>query len=270
MGLSIAAGVAFFDHAPEGARGPPLVLVHGAGGTHRAWPESLRTLAGRRVIAVDLPGHGQAPPPGERSIGAYAGAMLGLLDALGIPVAVVGGHSMGGAIALTLALGAPERVAGLVLVGTGARLRVHPAMLALTADPARAEEAARAMAMASLRPGAAEEEREALAREVAAQAPGVLHGDLSACDAHDVLARLGEIRAPALVVVGREDVLTPPKYAAFLRERLPGTGLLEVPGAGHMVALEAAGPVTAAVAGATAVRWISETWTRSRPPIASK
>jgi pimeloyl-ACP methyl ester carboxylesterase len=171
-----------------------------------------------------------------------------MLDALGIPRAVVGGHSMGGAIALTLALEAPDRVAGLLLVGTGARLRVAPAMLEATADPARAAEAAGAMAAFSFGPGATEADRAALAREVAAQPPGVLHGDLSACDVFDAMERLGSIRAPALVVAGLEDRLTPPRYAAFLRERLPGAGMLEVPGAGHMVALEAPAEVTAAAA----------------------
>ena len=62
------------------------------------------------------------------------------------------------------------------------------------------------------------------------------------------MARLGTIRAPAFVVVGEEDRLTPPKYASFLRERLPGDGLLLVRGAGHMVAIEAPAEVAAAAA----------------------
>jgi pimeloyl-ACP methyl ester carboxylesterase len=248
MGLSIAAGVAFWDHAPEGARGAPLLLVHGAGGTHLHWPEALRTLPGRRVLAVDLPGHGQAPLPGETTIPGYAGAILGMLDTLGIPRAVVAGHSMGGAIALSLAMDAPGRVAGLFLVGTGARLRVAPAILAGSADPARAAETAEAMAAFSFGPAASAEERATLARGVAAQPAGVLHDDFAACDAFDAMARLGSIRAPAFVVVGEEDRLTPPKYSAFLRERLPGEGMLLVPGAGHMVATEAPEEVTAAAA----------------------
>lgn len=248
MGLSIAAGVAFWDHAPEGASGAPLLLVHGAGGTHLHWPESIRTLPGRRVLPVDLPGHGQAPPPGEQDVAAYAGALLGLLDALGIPRVVVAGHSMGGAIALTLALAAPERVAGLFLVGTGARLRVAPAILTASADPARAAEVADAVAAASFGTATGEGERTEFARGVAAQPRGVVHGDFTACDAFDVVDRLGEVQAPAFVVVGSEDRLTPPKYAALLRARLPGEGMLVVPGAGHMVAREAPAEVAGAAA----------------------
>ena len=83
---------------------------------------------------------------------------------------------------------------------------------------------------------------------MAAQPRGVVHGDFTACDAFDVMDRLGAVRAPAFVVVGREDRLTPPKYAALLRARLPGEGMLVVPGAGHMVACEAPAEVAGAAA----------------------
>ncbi len=248
MGLSIAEGVAFWDHAPEGARGSPLLLVHGAGGAHLQWPELLRELPGRRVIAVDLPGHGQAPPPGERTVSGYARALLGLLDALGIPRAVVAGHSMGGAIALSLAMEAPDRVAGLFLVGTGARLRVSPAILEASGDPARSAEVAGVIADSSFGSAASPDQRAAHARGVAAQPAGIVHGDFTACDGFDAMRELDRVKARAFVVVGSEDRFTPPRYSAFLRERLPGKGMLVVPGAGHMVASEAPGEVTAAAA----------------------
>ncbi|HEX9052094.1 MAG TPA: alpha/beta hydrolase, partial [Anaeromyxobacter sp.] len=225
-----------------------VVLVHGAGASSADWPAELRALPGRRVLALDLPGHGAAPGPPGASIVERAAAVEALLDAEGIAAAVVAGHSMGGAVALTLALERPARVAGLVLVATGARLRVAPDALALSASPEGLALAAGAMADRSCGPGASDETRAARAREIAATPPGLLHADLSACDAFDVMARLGELRVPALVVCGTEDRLTPPRYAAFLAERIAGARLVQVPGAGHLVMLEAPRAVAGAIA----------------------
>lgn len=242
-----AAGLFHSDSGPARAGGPPLVLVHGAGGTHRHWPEEVRGLPGRRAVAVDLPGHGASPGPAPETVPGLAAGVLALLDALAVPRAVVAGHSMGGAVALALALEAPARVAGLVLVGTGARLRVAPAILQATADPAALAAAAESMAQWSFGPSAGPDLRRALAEGLLANAPGVVHGDFAACDAFDVTARLGEIRAPALVLCGSEDRLTPPKYSELLRDRIAGARLELVPGAGHMVMLEAPAAVARAV-----------------------
>jgi pimeloyl-ACP methyl ester carboxylesterase len=248
--VSARAGrLACTDSRPPGAAGSPLVLVHGAGGSRLHWPEAVCALPGRRVVALDLPGHGDSPGPAASSISAYAGEVLAALDALGLARAVLGGHSMGGAIALTIALEAPARVAGLVLVATGAKLRVSPLILEATADPATLASAARTMAEHAFGPGAAAALREEFARGLAATPPGVAHGDFRACDAFDVMARLGELRTPALVVCGGDDRLTPPKYAELLRDRIAGARLELVPGAGHMVMLEEPARVAAAVEG---------------------
>jgi len=241
--------VAGIHHTDTGGPGLPLLLLHGAGGTLRHWPAELRSLPGRRVVAVDLGGHGDSPPPGQRSIGAYARSVLGLCDALGIGSAALAGHSMGGAIALTLALEAPARVAALALLGTGARLRVAQAILEATADAEKHRAFAEVSAGFALGEGASPALRREFVEGWRASLPAVTHGDFSACDAFDVLARLGEIRCPTLVICGTADRLTPQKYAEALRDRIAGARLTAVSGAGHMVQLEAPGAVAAALDG---------------------
>src|SRR2546430_629337 len=95
------------------APGAPPLLVPCSGGSHLDWPGSLRRIAGRRVLTIDLPGHGRSPLPGRQSVTAYAFDVIGLFDTLAIPAAVIVGHSLGGAIAQQLALFQPDRVAGL-------------------------------------------------------------------------------------------------------------------------------------------------------------
>lgn len=232
------AGCLVVHDSGDAGPGLPLLLVHGVGGHAGQWPGGLLSLGGRRVVAVDLPGHGSSKAPPERSVEGYARAVRAVLDRLDLGVAIVAGHSMGGAIALTIALEAPERIAGLVLLATGARLRVTPALLASTAQPELLRQAARAMADGSFGRNATAAMRETFVREMGGSRPGLLHAAFSACDAFDVMDRLGEIRAPALVVCGEDDQVTPPKYSEKLRASIPSAELVLVPGAGHMVMIE--------------------------------
>jgi len=113
--------------APDKA--PAVVCVHGAGGSHLNWPAEILRLPGAVVYALDLPGHGRSTGSGRQTVGEYVAMLVSLLDALNLPDAVIVGHSMGSAVALEMALAHPDRVRGLVLVGSGARLRVAPAIL---------------------------------------------------------------------------------------------------------------------------------------------
>jgi pimeloyl-ACP methyl ester carboxylesterase len=236
----------YAEHLSGAPGGTPLVLVHGAGGTHLHWPPQVRRLPGVSVCALDLPGRGRSGGCASSSIADKAEAVLALLDHMGAARAVVGGHSMGGAIAQTLALSQPARVVGLVLVGTGGRLRVSQAILE---GVARDFPATVGLIVESMFGPQASPDLKRLAHKRMLEVdPEVLLGDWRACNAFDVLPRLPEIAAPALVVAGTADTLTPEKYARYLAEHLPRARLCLVPGAGHMVMLEQPAAVAAAVA----------------------
>ncbi len=213
-----------------------LVLVHGAGGSHLDWPAPLRRLKGANVYALDLPGHGRSDGPGRSSIAAYRDFILAFLDARDLQTAVVVGHSMGGAIALDFALSYPDRLAGLILVGTGARLRVAPAIL--TGILSDFEATIDLVLDYAYGPSASEQLKRLGRQRLLKTPPQVIHGDYAACDAFDVMGRLGEIRCPTLVIGGTADVLTPPKYSIYLRDHIAGAELVLVDAAGHMVMLE--------------------------------
>src|SRR5512135_1261958 len=124
-----AAGLYYFSHLEEEKGLAPVILLHGAGGNCLFWPPGLRRLEGLRIYAPDLPGHGKSAGIGKQSILDYAGCLLDFMRALTISKAIFVGHSMGGAIALHLAIHHPRHTLALTLLGAGARMRVAPELL---------------------------------------------------------------------------------------------------------------------------------------------
>ena len=229
----------------KGKGEPPLILIHGAGGTHLHWPPELRRLPDGRVLAVDLPGHGQSEGTSCATVVEFAAAIVSWLDSLNIQRAIVAGHSMGGAIAQTLALDHADRVAGLILVGTGARLRVAPQILdGVKADFAGAVDT---IIQWSFSPTAPETLTRPARRRLLEVKPEVLLLDYAACNAFDAMTRVSQIKSPTLVLVGSADKMTPEKYSRYFVEQIAGAQLKVFPGAGHMLPLERGAEMTQAV-----------------------
>ncbi len=236
--LTIAGEKLAYYHHPAAAETctPPLVLIHGAGGNALHWPVALRRLPDCPVYALDLPGHGHSAGQSRRTIADYAAVVAAFAAALDLSSFVLAGHSMGGAIALECALHDAGRVAGLILVATGARLRVAPQLLAAVEHdfPAAVSQLVELAHGAQVDPQLDRIFRRRL-REVA---PAVLRDDFLACDAFDRRADLAAIAVPTLVICGAADRMTPAPYSRFLAEQIAGATLVIVPDAGHMVMLE--------------------------------
>lgn len=201
------------------ARAPlqnPLVFIHGSGGSSQVWQAQVDYFGPSRAFAIDLPGHGEradtlAP---EVSVLDYARVVHEIIfQELHLTQPIIGGHSLGGAVVLTMALEYAAELRGLILIGTGARLRVLPSIL----EEARRE--------------------------------GVVpYRDWAACNAFDIMDRLSEIHRPTLIICGADDRLTPVKYSQYMHDRIEGSTLRIIPNAGHSVMQEQPEQVNLAIA----------------------
>lgn len=233
-----------------GAGPPDVVLLHGAGGNR----DSLAPLgdalaaAGLSVVSLSMPGRGGSDGTPIESLAAAARVVAATIDEVAPDGTVLLGHSMGGGIGFETALCTPARVRGLVLVATGARLRVHPSILAHAAATVDEGGHLAALSAAALRPDGPPTARTHVLM-VEALTPGpVALADWQATDAFDRLAEAADLDLPVLVMAGEVDHLTPPRYAEYVVEQAPSAELVLLPGAGHWLPIEEATQVADAVA----------------------
>lgn len=228
----------YFDHGSEQENQPPVLLIHGAGGNHLSWPLQIRRLPGRRVFAMDLPGHGKSQGADRNSIDAYVEDVIGFMRSLAIDSAVFVGVSMGSAIALALALKYPEKVNGLALLGSGAKLRVAASILDAVGSADTFEDTVIEINKNCFSANAPHSLIHLSTRAMLQMSPSALHGDFLACNKFDVSEQLEKINIPVLVICGSEDKMTPLKYSESLNNKLANSRLQVVDGAGHMAMLE--------------------------------
>jgi 3-oxoadipate enol-lactonase len=249
--VSAPAGI----HAESAGDGPAIVLIHAGICDSGMWDAQWRTLpAARRVVRFDMRGFGRSPVPSTAY--SHARDLLAVMDAAGIAQAALVGTSMGGRVALEVALAAPARVSALVLVGSG--LPGHE-WSASVRDYWAAEDAAiergdlDAAAEVNVRfwvdgPGRRPDEvdagvrRRAHAMQLRAlelQVPAYERdGDLEELLVPDAGDRLGEVRRPALVLVGEADQPDIHAIAQRLAAGIPGARTATIPDAAHLPSME--------------------------------
>lgn len=233
----------------EAGRGEPLVLIHGLADDHRAWRRSLPDLLlGHRVILYDLRGHGQTtlgePDGSLRQLGDDLAA---LLDVIGVDSADVAGFSLGGTIAMRVAIDHPERVRRLVLVATSSRV-----------GRSAADWYRQRVEMVARRDAQLRQTLDHDTADVYGQSPNELEEGLlirrqstadprgygNACAAMAALnaapldPELAKIQAPTLIVASEKDQHCPPKAAEIIATGITGSRLEILPDAGHPIPVE--------------------------------
>ncbi|HZB69045.1 MAG TPA: alpha/beta fold hydrolase [Sphingomicrobium sp.] len=247
--VTIAGGKAIgVDEA--GAGGVPIVFLHGVGSDKSVWAPQLEHFgAQRRAIAMDYPGYGESDPaaPGTTRDD-YAAAVLSVMETLGVEQAHVCGLSLGGVIAIAVHHAAPVRCASLVLADTFA---VHPDGPSIydrsVAASEQMSELAAARTPVLLAPGASEDLHQEVRETMARIDPEAFRIGAEAVWLADQRDRVASIEVPTLVLVGAEDSVTPPELSHELADIIPGAGLHELAGAGHLSNIERPGDFNMAV-----------------------
>jgi pimeloyl-ACP methyl ester carboxylesterase len=227
---------------------PTVAFVHGAGLDHSSFGLQSRYFGyhGRNVLAVDLPGHGRSEGPPIPSIGGIADWLSHVLEKTNTRQCSVIGHSMGALVALEFAARCPAQSERIALIGVGYPMKVTEVFL----EAARTNDYA-AFDMSTIWGHAAQVPLgsnpnpgmwmygDALAR-LERLAPGVLYNDLKACNDYgggeESAAR---VKCPVLLILGRRDVMTPPRAARLLQEKIAGSRTVELAPSGHALMAEA-------------------------------
>jgi pimeloyl-ACP methyl ester carboxylesterase len=214
-----------------------VLFIHGAGGGLYTWSYQKGFFEKEfNPILIELPGHGESEGEGEEEIVSYAEHVSAFLRALSLKKVFLVGHSMGGAIVQALALTHPEAIKGIVLVGTGARLKVFPMILeGIRSNFAETVPKINQFAFSRKAPPDLIEKGVSFMLQCKAE---ILYGDFLACDRFDVMKEVEKIVLPTLILCGEDDQLTPVKYSQFLQSRIKGSKLEVLPNAGHMVMME--------------------------------
>lgn len=184
----------------------PLVFIHGSGDSSQIWKSQVEHFGTDYAFPIDLPGHGERADnlPPEVTVSDYTRVAHEIIfQEQHLKAPIIAGHSLGGAIALTIALEYASEVSGLILMSTGARLRVRTDIL---------EEARRASV--------------------------VVYRDWVACNTFDIMDKLNEINTPTLIICGADDPLTPVKYSKYMHEHIQGSTLCIIDKAGHYVMMD--------------------------------
>jgi pimeloyl-ACP methyl ester carboxylesterase len=230
--------VYYCSHQGSDPENVNVILIHGAGGNHLSWPTELRRLSGTNVYALDLPGHGKSEGRGYQTISQYAKSVMNWMDQISLQKAIIIGHSMGGAIASTIAIAHPQLVSGLCLIGSSLTLRVSSEIIEALSQRNTLSKAISMIIKWSFSDQSSEELKMLVMKRMMNERMSVLQGDFIACNGFDIIEDANSIVCPTLVLCGANDRMTPPRQSQLLATKIPISSLKTIPESGHMVMME--------------------------------
>jgi pimeloyl-ACP methyl ester carboxylesterase len=220
-----------------------LVFIHGSGACGDVW--MLQKQHFTDADTPDLPGH----PHGEicTSIEAYSDWLHGYFQEKEYADVVLVGHSLGGGIALMHAVRYPQDLKGIIMIGSGARLRVLPLIMEAVEGKLGDTRAWITDLIEPLYGTVDEKTRSVLMPGLAEVGPAAQLNDFRCCDKFDIMDRVSEVKLPVLCIVGDRDNMTPPKYAQYLAGKMPDCRVSIIECGTHLAFLERPAQVNSAI-----------------------
>ncbi|MHA2287298.1 MAG: alpha/beta fold hydrolase [Promethearchaeota archaeon] len=220
----------------ESGKKEALIFIHGSGGNSNTWKNQLDLEIGYDLVALDLPSHDKSDVFSDLSLNLYVDVVHQLVKSLDYTSVILCGHSLGGAVVQQYYFTHPDDVLGLILCNTGGKLRVAPLILdSLKNDYNKFLENLPAGAFYRSTP---KELIDLYVKETSKVGAEVTYADFSICDKFDVLEKLSTIDVPCLIIVGKQDQLTPVKYSEYFHNKIENSELLVINKAGHLVMVE--------------------------------
>ena len=220
----------------ESGKSKAIIFIHGSGGSSYTWKNQLNLDIDYDRVALDLPSHGKSDNFSDLSLNLYVDVVHQLINALNYKSVILCGHSLGGAIIQQYYFTYPKKVSGLILCGTGGRLRVAPFFLNSLKNNYR--EFLDSLPAGAFYRTTPKETIELYLQETSTISAEVTYNDFKICDGFDVLSKLNTIEIPCLIIVGKQDQLTPVKYSEYSHNKIKNSELYIINKAGHMVMLE--------------------------------
>ena len=211
-----------------------IIFVHGSGAYGDIWRYQTDYFPDSH--AVNLPGH----PHGQtlNSVEECTDWLKKYIEGRGYKDLILGGHSLGGAITLTYALRYPQELKGIIVISSGARLRVHPRYLARCEEAIKGNREQWYQIIEEIYRFTPEQYKREIVEKQKDIGPAVMLNDFLACDKFDIMDKVHQIRLPALIICGELDVMTPVKYSNYLAAKIAGSKLVIIPQATHFALAE--------------------------------
>ena len=213
-----------------------LIFIHGSGSNSSIWRHQFDIDNNYTLIALDLPSHSRSDTFKTLSLELYVNVLQKFIESLNYDKMILCGHSLGGAVVQSYYFEHPNFVNKLILVGTGARLRVSPVIL--ESLKMNYDKFLKDLPIGAFSRKTPTDIINEYVKETSSIGSEVTYQDFSICDKFDTMNLTSTIKIPIIVITGKEDKLTPVKYANYFKEKVTNSKFYIIEKAGHMVMIE--------------------------------